>query len=180
MDNVFYRPELGRRIKAKVQENKINFWEGDLKSEDIIAVIEWLDEEINECQHSIYLYEGRKKRILSMPGVCNTLKSQLNIDEIGLSLQTYKELRKLGIMKVSDLCNMTEDDILNNLKLGEHSLEDIKAKLSAYGLNLKSSSVECLNIQTHNEDELYAQNLQSELEKKFDELFGNLDDEDEE
>lgn len=55
MDNVFYRPELGRRIKAKVQENKINFGEGDLKSEDIIAVIEWLDEEINECQHSIFI-----------------------------------------------------------------------------------------------------------------------------
>lgn len=35
MDNVFYRPELGRRIKAKVQENKINFGEGDLKAKTL-------------------------------------------------------------------------------------------------------------------------------------------------
>lgn len=61
----------------------------------------------------------------------------LTVDELDLSVRSYNCLKRAGIMTVGDLVKYSEADIMNVRNFGKKSLDEIKDKLSEYGLALR-------------------------------------------
>ena len=59
------------------------------------------------------------------------------IEEIDFSVRTYNGLKRGGINNVVDLLELTEPEIIKVKNLGRKSLDEIKEKLSIYGLAIK-------------------------------------------
>ncbi len=62
----------------------------------------------------------------------------MNIDELELSVRSYNCLKRAGINTVEELCNKTADDMMKVRNLGRKSLEEVLAKLTELGLQLKA------------------------------------------
>ena len=62
----------------------------------------------------------------------------INIDELELSVPSYNCLKRAGINTVEELCNKTADDMMKVRNLGRKSLEEVLAKLTELGLQLKA------------------------------------------
>ena len=71
--------------------------------------------------------ESEKEKVLEM-----------NIDELELSVRSYNCLKRAGINTVEELCNKTADDMMKVRNLGRKSLEEVLAKLTELGLQLKA------------------------------------------
>ena len=63
---------------------------------------------------------------------------EMNIDELELSVRSYNCLKRAGINTVEELCNKTPDDMMKVRNLGRKSLEEVLAKLSELGLQLRT------------------------------------------
>ncbi len=61
----------------------------------------------------------------------------MNIDELELSVRSYNCLKRAGINTVEELCNKTADDMMKVRNLGRKSLEEVLAKLTELGLELR-------------------------------------------
>ena len=180
MNNVFYRPKLGKYIKGKRQESiiyrlgKSADTEKMIKSQDIIDLLMQFDEEMSECrkcivreEEKILDYEKRKKRLLMNTAIQNALKSQLQIDDLDLSAKTYNKLCSSNVIKVWDLCNMTVEETMNITGIKKENLDEIIDKLDVYGLKLRDYKQENENSEPAIEE------LELELAQKLDELFGD-------
>lgn len=62
--------------------------------------------------------------------------SEMNIDELELSVRSYNCLKRAGINTVEELCNRTSEDMMKVRNLGRKSLEEVLAKLKELGLQL--------------------------------------------
>jgi DNA-directed RNA polymerase subunit alpha len=62
----------------------------------------------------------------------------MNIDELELSVRSYNCLKRAGINTVEELCNKTADDMMKVRNLGRKSLEEVLAKLTELGLQLRA------------------------------------------
>jgi DNA-directed RNA polymerase subunit alpha len=63
------------------------------------------------------------------------------IEELDFSVRTYNCLKKANILTISELVNITEQDLLNIRNFGRKSLQEVKDKLAQLGLSLKNSGV---------------------------------------
>ncbi len=72
--------------------------------------------------------EDRRDRLLEMP-----------IEELDLSVRSFNCLKRAGINTVGELTNKTDEDMMKVRNLGKKSLEEVKEKLVALGLDLKPS-----------------------------------------
>ncbi len=72
--------------------------------------------------------EDRRDRLLEMP-----------IEELDLSVRSFNCLKRAGINTVGELTNKTDDDMMKVRNLGKKSLEEVKEKLVALGLDLRPS-----------------------------------------
>jgi DNA-directed RNA polymerase subunit alpha len=52
-------------------------------------------------------------------------------------VRSFKFLKRAGISKVSELLDMTEDEIIKMRNFGKKSLDEIKQVLEAKGLSLR-------------------------------------------
>ena len=64
--------------------------------------------------------------------------TDMNIDELELSVRSYNCLKRAGINTVEELCNKTADDMMKVRNLGRKSLEEVLGKLSELGLQLRT------------------------------------------
>ena len=62
--------------------------------------------------------------------------SEMNIDELELSVRSYNCLKRAGINTVEELCNRTSEDMMKVRNLGRKSLEEVLSKLKELGLSL--------------------------------------------
>ncbi len=62
----------------------------------------------------------------------------VTIDELDLSVRSYNCLKRAGINSISDLTNMTEEDMMKVRNLGRKSLDEVIAKLHSMGLDLSA------------------------------------------
>ncbi|MDR2074152.1 MAG: DNA-directed RNA polymerase subunit alpha [Oscillospiraceae bacterium] len=69
------------------------------------------------------------------PPVSRFLENDLNIDELGLSVRSYNSLKRSGVNKLSDLMNLSRDDIAKVRNLGKKSYDEVIEKLASYGYN---------------------------------------------
>ncbi|MCL2324599.1 MAG: DNA-directed RNA polymerase subunit alpha [Actinomycetia bacterium] len=60
------------------------------------------------------------------------------IEQLNLSVRAYNCLKRQGVNTIGQLCECTENDLLNVRNFGAKSIEEVKDKLIDMGLNLKS------------------------------------------
>ena len=194
MANVFFCPKLGTRFDGIKKEQKIRLLAqqnaekcAKIQPKDILAVIFWIDSEINGYQHArekidrnIRHYVTKRKELLSLSSVRTVIKENLFISDIGLTARVRSELCKAGIDTVSELCALSEEQILDLRRIGQRGLAEIKERLSDYGLSLKGLSADPRNARGETDESLSESDIEEALARKFDELFGSFsDDEDE-
>ena len=61
------------------------------------------------------------------------------IEDLDLSVRSFNCLKRAGISVVGDLVSRSEEDMMKFRNLGRKSLEEVKKKLSDFGLSLKPS-----------------------------------------
>jgi DNA-directed RNA polymerase subunit alpha len=59
------------------------------------------------------------------------------VESLNLSVRSFNCLKRAGISKVSELLDLTEDEIMKMRNFGKKSLDEIKAVLSERGLSLR-------------------------------------------
>lgn len=96
--------------------------------EDHIRIFVSLSDPISKMGILIETQANPKTQILEM-----------NIEDMDLSVRSYNCLKRANIHTVEDLTKRTEDDMLKVRNLGRKSLDEVIAKLTGYGLSLKSS-----------------------------------------
>ncbi len=87
-----------------------------------------LSESAQKAEVMIEKEDDEKEKVLEM-----------SIDELELSVRSYKCLKRAGINTVEELTNKTPDDMMKVRNLGRKSLEEVLAKLKELGLELNSS-----------------------------------------
>lgn len=63
----------------------------------------------------------------------------MSIEELDLSVRSYNCLKRAGINTVQELIHKTEEDMMKVRNLGKKSLQEVKEKLAALNLSLRSS-----------------------------------------
>lgn len=63
----------------------------------------------------------------------------MSIEELDLSVRSYNCLKRAGINTVEELIRRTEEDMMKVRNLGKKSLQEVKEKLAALNLSLRSS-----------------------------------------
>ena len=59
------------------------------------------------------------------------------VESLNLSVRSFNCLKRAGISKVSELLDMTEDEIIKMRNFGKKSLDEIKVVLESKGLSLR-------------------------------------------
>lgn len=67
---------------------------------------------------------------------------ELSLEDLGLSVRPYNCLKRAGINTVEELLAKSDNDITSVRNFGRKSLDEIKEKLTKFGLSLKDTEVE--------------------------------------
>ncbi len=94
---------------------------------DLLKLFIDLSEEGKNTEMVIEKEESKKEKVLEM-----------SIEDLDLSVRSYNCLKRAGINTVEDLAAKTEDDMMKVRNLGRKSLDEVKYKLHALGLALRS------------------------------------------
>ncbi len=87
-----------------------------------------LTEGADDVEIMVEKEEEEKDRLLDM-----------SIEELDLSVRSYNCLKRAGINTVEELIRRTEEDMMKVRNLGKKSLQEVKEKLAALNLSLRSS-----------------------------------------
>ena len=63
--------------------------------------------------------------------------TEMQIEELELSVRSYNCLKRAGISTVGELCNKTQDEMMKVRNLGRKSLDEVVEKLSEMGLHFR-------------------------------------------
>ena len=66
--------------------------------------------------------------------------TDMNIDELELSVRSFNCLKRAGINTVAELCSKSTEDMMKVRNLGRKSLDEVIKKLSELGLSLRQDS----------------------------------------
>src|SRR5205807_3498018 len=87
-------------------------------------------------------FDVSSERVVRMPDESTrTFRSEpkapdARIEELDFSVRTYNCLKKANIQTIADLVKTSEDDLMNIRNFGRKSLDEVRDKLSQYGLRL--------------------------------------------
>ncbi len=70
-----------------------------------------------------------------------TTTRDMSIDELELGVRSYNCLKRAGINTVSELCEMSSEDLMKVRNLGRKSLQEVLAKLKELGYTLNSADL---------------------------------------
>ena len=71
------------------------------------------------------------------PAAAPTSEWDIPVETLNLSVRSFNCLKRAGISKVSELLDMTEDEIIKMRNFGKKSLDEIKQVLEERGLSLR-------------------------------------------
>ncbi len=80
-------------------------------------------------------FSTEEKPIVTAP----TSEWDVPVETLNLSVRSFNCLKRAGISKVSELLDMTEDEIIKMRNFGKKSLDEIKQVLEERGLSLRST-----------------------------------------
>jgi DNA-directed RNA polymerase subunit alpha len=72
-----------------------------------------------------------------LPQAAPASEWDIPVETLNLSVRSFNCLKRAGISKVSELLDMTEDEIIKMRNFGKKSLDEIKAVLEERGLGLR-------------------------------------------
>ena len=105
-------------------------------------------------------------------------KEKIDIENLDFSVRTFNCLRRAGIDSLEDLSNMTEEQLRKVRNLSKKLVDEVIAKMNEYGFSLKKEEKQEHTKQeddgakkTEKSDRPKTE-LEIELEKKYRELFG--------
>ena len=93
---------------------------------DYLKIFMSLTEKVSDVEIMVNKVEEEKDKLLDM-----------SIEELDLSVRSYKCLKRAGINTVGELIMKTEDDMMKVRNLGKKSLEEVDEKLNSLGLSLR-------------------------------------------
>src|ERR1700682_4317737 len=73
------------------------------------------------------------------PATAPTSEWDIPVESLNLSVRSFNCLKRAGISKVSELLDMSEDEIIKMRNFGKKSLDEIKQVLDERGLSLRQS-----------------------------------------
>jgi len=85
-----------------------------------------LSDEVQDTEIMVVKSDSRKEKVLEM-----------TIDDLDLSVRSYNCLKRAGINTVEDLTTKSGEDMMKVRNLGRKSLDEVIAKLSSLGLELR-------------------------------------------
>ncbi len=91
-----------------------------------LALFADLSDEIYDTEIMVVKNDSRKEKVLEM-----------TIDDLDLSVRSYNCLKRAGINTVEDLTAKSGEDMMKVRNLGRKSLDEVIAKLSSLGLELR-------------------------------------------
>ena len=91
-----------------------------------LALFADLSDESYDTEIMVVKSDSRKEKVLEM-----------TIDDLDLSVRSYNCLKRAGINTVEDLTAKTGEDMMKVRNLGRKSLDEVIAKLSSLGLELR-------------------------------------------
>ena len=91
-----------------------------------LALFADLSDEIFDTEIMVVKNDSRKEKVLEM-----------TIDDLDLSVRSYNCLKRAGINTVEDLTAKSGEDMMKVRNLGRKSLDEVIAKLSSLGLELR-------------------------------------------
>ncbi|MCL1952060.1 MAG: DNA-directed RNA polymerase subunit alpha [Oscillospiraceae bacterium] len=91
-----------------------------------LALFADLSDEVFDTEIMVVKNDSRKEKVLEM-----------TIDDLDLSVRSYNCLKRAGINTVEDLTEKSGDDMMKVRNLGRKSLDEVIAKLSSLGLELR-------------------------------------------
>ncbi|MDR0530690.1 MAG: DNA-directed RNA polymerase subunit alpha [Oscillospiraceae bacterium] len=91
-----------------------------------LALFADLSDEIFDTEIMVVKSDSRKEKVLEM-----------TIDDLDLSVRSYNCLKRAGINTVEDLITKSGEDMMKVRNLGRKSLDEVIAKLSSLGLELR-------------------------------------------
>jgi len=91
-----------------------------------LALFADLSDEVFDTEIMVVKNDSRKEKVLEM-----------TIDDLDLSVRSYNCLKRAGINTVEDLTAKSGEDMMKVRNLGRKSLDEVIAKLSSLGLELR-------------------------------------------
>ncbi len=191
MENVFFRPEYAQSFGTSPQEARLrNILEKAVAHpehihlipaedlDDILRLLEkdrsakrrqlaWARSEFHRLEEELETLEQHEQILRENPAVREHLSKSWTVDMLDLSLRITTRLRRAGICTVEELCQLRAEDIEKKCRLSDTYIQAIQEKLARYGLSLRTEAPVDAGSGS-------AYDLQRELERKFDELFGTL------
>ena len=103
------------------------------------------------------------------------LIGSMTLDELDLSVHSYNSIRRAGYLSLSEIYKMAEQELLGSedRQVTKRAVMELKKELARYGLFLEGDEVDSVVAKGEETD---VDDLQAELERKFEELFGPLAD----
>jgi DNA-directed RNA polymerase subunit alpha len=71
------------------------------------------------------------------PAAAPASEWDIPVETLNLSVRSFNCLKRAGISKISELLDMTEDEIIKMRNFGKKSLDEIKQVLEERGLSLR-------------------------------------------
>ena len=188
MSNRFFNSHLAMGLRAMNIEKKILQISGEsqrLAMKDVLEALKWIDTECDIAGKRIEGLQGkknelerRKKQLLSNPSVHEVLIGSLTLDNLELSVRSYNSFRRAGYLSVSQICEKTGQGLQESQSghVSKRDVSEIRKELARFGLTLKGEKVEPADAERS--EDIDVNDLKAELERKFDGLFGSLDDAD--
>jgi len=142
------------RVGERVDFEKLIFevWtDGTITPEDaIIKGVKILTEHLNSFLKFVSpeQVEVKKDEKELEKGEKELLKKilDISIDQLELTVRSHNCLEKVGLLKVGDIIKKTDAELMEIPNFGRKSLEEIKEKLSQYGLKLGMTDEEIKNL----------------------------------
>lgn len=151
----------------------------------ILSAVEWFDAEIkrnlkiqNDAAEKAKRFMIKCEDLLSVPAVQGIMRDNMFLSDLELKPRTFCALERAGVSTVAELCTMSDNDLLGIRRIEQKELEEIKEKLSYYGLCLDDPERDNSTVSpvTPDENQPDEAEIIAKLSRTFDELFGSFDD----
>ncbi|HEV3155810.1 MAG TPA: DNA-directed RNA polymerase subunit alpha [Candidatus Baltobacteraceae bacterium] len=114
------------RLTIEIETN------GSITPDDALAMAAQLLQE----QFDLFAEFTQEK---SLPAAAPASEWDIPVETLSLSVRSFNCLKRAGISKVSELLDLTEDEIIKMRNFGKKSLDEIKQVLAERGLALRSA-----------------------------------------
>ena len=190
MENVFYVPEYAQHLErdqliANLEQVLEIFTSGDedllneLKDEELDQIVISLEQSMSLLLEKSATIQSQQQKVeskLDRLYLSETLRERIlkrrKIEDMNFSIKVYNALKRDNISTLYELCSKSSNEVSSILGGQKGLLREIEEKLNEKRLRLYGGDAESGGDMISDSTE----DLQLELERKFNEIFGSSDD----